>query len=85
MNNWDGTSWDRGYEAGRKAGLEEAHRYQHQCNADLETRYKLCQEGRELERERINEAIERLLADYAVTDGERLFVSNIISLVNGVQ
>jgi hypothetical protein len=53
MNLWLKPDWDRGYEAGRKAGLEEAHRYQHQCNADLETRAKLREEGRELEQERI--------------------------------
>jgi hypothetical protein len=41
------------FEFGRKAGLQEAHRYQHQCNADLETQARLIREGREFEQERI--------------------------------
>ena len=87
MNSWDGTSWDKGYEAGRKAGLEEAHRYQHQCNADLATRAKLREEGRELEQERIlamKKKIINCVIDYGLTPEKYERICNDIdALIKG--
>lgn len=47
---------------------EEPHRQQHQCNADLPTRYALRQEGRQLEREHIVKLIERNICFDALAD-----------------
>lgn len=49
---------------------EESHRNQHQCNADLPTRYALRQEGRQLERENIIKLIERQICFDALADSD---------------
>jgi hypothetical protein len=83
VNLWLKPDWDRGYEAGRKAGLEEAHRYQHQCNADLETRAKLREEGRELEQERIIEIIEKYNGGCLCGVVTVCYLHRLIALIKG--